>query len=148
MVLVDRTTRSGVECGQPTILPSGLMGRQLYNLLSASDQLTCPGIAIFCPHLTIHRVSTTPPSSPARGSSSLFPPSPPYLPFSPRRDLSPRLPSLLQSPSVSSSSPGNSTSTDLRPFGVTGQLVRVRAILGPLATDEVFISGLPRFSAL
>lgn len=122
------------------------MGRQLHSLLLASDQLNCPGVAVFCPHLATHRTYATPPASPSRVASSLRPLTPLRLPFSPRRDLSPRPPSLVHSPltAINPSAESNAP-TALRAYGVTGQLVRVRAVLGPLDTEEVPLF-LPRLS--
>ncbi|KAL5112168.1 Ankyrin repeat and LEM domain-containing protein 2 [Taenia crassiceps] len=138
VVLVDRNeTGDGAEETKPTILPHGLMGRQLHHLLSAAGQLSCPGVSEFCPHLTAHRLAAvatpaTPPTSPTQLS--------PPVPFSPRCIVSPpRQPSVatVHSPSVADIDGGGCGSpTDLRTFGVTGHLVRVRAILGPLDTEE------------
>lgn len=142
---MDRSeTGGGAEEIKPTILPHGLMGRQLHHLLSATGQLSCPGVSEFCPHLTAHRLAAaaataavanpvTPPASPTRLS--------PPVPFSPRCMVSPpRQASVtaVHSPSFADIDGGeHGSSTDLRAFGVTGHLVRVRAILGPLDTEEV-----------
>ncbi|VDK34259.1 unnamed protein product [Taenia asiatica] len=140
VVLVDRSeTGGGAEEIKPTILPHGLMGRQLHHLLSATGQLSCPGVSEFCPHLTAHRLAAAaiatpviPPASPTRLS--------PPVPFSPRCMVSPPRQlsvTAVHSPSVADIKGGECGSpTDLRAFSVTGHLVRVRAILGPLDTEE------------
>ncbi|EUB64523.1 Ankyrin repeat and LEM domain-containing protein 2 -like protein [Echinococcus granulosus] len=140
VVLVDRSELvGGAEEIKPTILPLGLMGRQLHHLLSATGQLSCPGVSEFCTHLTAHRLAAAAAATPSTPPASPTPMSPP-LPFSPRSMVSPPRQSpvaAVHSPSVAGiDGTARGSSADLRAFGVTGHLVRVRAILGPLDTEE------------
>lgn len=149
---MDRTVNSDIAGAQPLVLPRGLMGRQLHSLLTATDQLSCPGVTEFCPHLISSHLRSLPPftstttkSTPVKPSntqkhlpSSCSPP----LPFSPRRVVpvpmsSVSLSPMFSSPSMMDGSPGKNDGVDLREYGASGQLLLVRAILGPLDTEEV-----------
>ncbi|VDD82540.1 unnamed protein product [Mesocestoides corti] len=132
VALVDRLLRPGDIETQPTILSRPLMGRQLHQLLASTSQLTCPGIAEFSPHLT-HQMKTQP--APLR-----VPPlnSPGVLPFSPRQDplAKVRCSSTLRGTSPSADGSHTEGQLDLQCYGAMGRLASVRAILGPLCTEE------------
>ncbi|VDO07995.1 unnamed protein product [Rodentolepis nana] len=149
VVLVDRRVNSDIAGSQPVILPHGLMGRQLHNLLAATDQLSCPGVTEFCPHLVGSQQRPIVPSTssvnshqtPTKSCALQNPTSPPSptLPFSPRRVIPVPISSVSMSSSFNSPLMNGSPvemGVDLREYGASGQLVLIRAILGPLNTEE------------
>ncbi|VUZ47027.1 unnamed protein product, partial [Hymenolepis diminuta] len=149
VLLVDRRVSSDIAEIQPLILPHGLMGRQLRNLLAATDQLSCPGVTEFCPHLVGSQQRpfvpftspVNPHQTPTKSSALYNPVSPPsaILPFSPRRVMPVPISSVSMSSSFNSPTGDGSPTragVDLHEYGVSGQLVLVRAMLGPLNTEE------------
>nr|CDS28292.1 ankyrin domain repeat containing protein [Hymenolepis microstoma] len=149
VVLVDRRVNSDIAGSQPIILPHGLMGRQLHNLLAATDQLSCPGVTEFCPHLVSSQQRLIVPftssvnshQTPTKSCGLQNPTSPPSptLPFSPRRVIPVPISSVSMSPNLNSPIMDGSpmeAGVDLREYGASGQLVLIRAILGPLNTEE------------